>query len=173
MKKSIKILSLILCLVTVMGALCACKGEEVPKRFTERGCTITLTNYYKYKSSDVYDFCYEGEERIVLGKKETFTALSKVGISSGSSLIEYAKMVIANNQLGVKAEKIGGLVTFSYTREVETSMVFTAAHKITYLAVVYKTGDGFWLIQFACEEDKFDETKPIFLEYAKSVTFAA
>ena len=169
MKKSIKILSLILCLVTVMGALCACKGEEVPKRFTEHGCTITLTNYYKYKSSDVYDFCYEGDERIVLGKKETFTALSKVGISSGSSLVEYANKVISNNQLGVKAEKIGGLVTFSYTRDVETSMVFTAAHKITYLAVVYKTGDGFWLIQFACVKDQAEKLEKDIFAYAASV----
>ena len=50
-------------------------------------------------------------------------------------------------------------------------LCFSKKQKVSYLAVTYKSGSAFWLVQFACKSDDYDQTKDRFFGYADSVAF--
>lgn len=58
----------------------------------------------------------------------------------------------------------GGIKCFTYEREV-------SGNDYAYLATVFKSSDAFWLIQFACFKDDYNDKEDDFVKWAKSVAF--
>ena len=68
------------------------------------------------------------------------------------------------NKMSATVQTEGDLVYFSFYQEISGKDGY-------YMAFVYKTDEAFWMIQFVCEAGDAESKEPVFLEYAKSVTF--
>ena len=82
---------------------------------------------------------------------------------------DYAKRIYEVNDLKfpTPVTLTDGLYNIEYTVFNEMkNMTFT------YLTVMYKGSDAFWMVQFACEDTKYEEYKPHFFEWAKTVKVA-
>ena len=72
----------------------------------------------------------------------------------------------ARNPDEVKTEN--GLTSMEYK-------FYNEQEKITYkyFTTMFKGDDSFWLVQFACNENLYEEFKPHFVDWAKTVDVSA
>ena len=81
------------------------------------------------------------------------------------TLEQYGNLVLKNNNLSAsELQNLDGLTEFEYE--------FTNPNTkdtYTYFSFVYKADDAFWLVQFACDVKDYNEYKPYFIEWAKTV----
>lgn len=145
------------------GLLSQDQGE--PATFTEKGMTITLTDAFEMTTYDGFDVCYESREAVVFALKESFSLAEGL---ENYTLAEYGGLIIEGNGMtGVELQTADGLTWFEYSYEdSETDDAYF------YYAVIYKTDDAFWMIQFAAEQSQREEYAPLFAEWAKSVSFS-
>lgn len=135
------------------------------KLFSSDGMEITLTKAFRKTSVDGYTVCYDSSKVAVFALKEAFSLAE--GLEE-MTLDDYRKLVLQANesknpQRGEDIDSIQTMVYNFYNQEKNT--------EYRYLSAMYKAGDAFWLVQFACEKDVFDEYQPHFVEAAKSVAF--
>ena len=165
-----KILSVVLAL-TMLLSFASCFGSEKAtegesKKFTAEGMTITLTDSFKKTEQEGYTVCYSAKDVLVVALKEEFTL--QEGFEN-LSIIEYADLVYANNASKNPSDITSedGLTIMEYT-------FFNEEYDQTYeyLSVMYKSSDAFWLVQFSCVEDDYDDNRDSFIKWAKSVEFA-
>ena len=164
-----KIASLFLCAFLLLTAA-GCAPQSNPlsaedKLFSSDGMEITLTKAFRKTSVDGYTVCYDSSKVAVFALKE---ALSLAEGLEEMTLDDYRKLVLQANesknpQRGEDIDSIQTMVYNFYNQEKNT--------EYRYLSAMYKAGDAFWLVQFACEKDVFDEYQPHFVEAAKSVAF--
>ena len=170
MKKINRLFSFLIVLVVAITAV-AC-GDVTPKTFSDSGISITLDSSFEKKTVEGRTLCYSNKDESVFVTKEPFSAFAGTSISQYSSLLEYTELVLENNRLSAQITERDSYIFFEYEREVETeAFCFSKKQKVSYLAVTYKSGSAFWLVQFACKSDDYDQTKDRFFGYADSVTF--
>lgn len=148
-------------------AICAigCFWER-EKTFTKAEMHITLTAGFSEKEHISYTSTYVSSDVMVFTLKEDRNTCQQAGINfSSTTLMEYAKMVIKANKLSVLPTEENGLISFYYEKEV-------SAKEYAYYACVYKSAEGFWLIQFATLQDEFEGLKSQICKYAQSLTFS-
>lgn len=163
MKKSLKILSLCLVFVLVAGFFAGC-GAPKEKSFYKEGLTITLTDEFEEKALvDSLTASYTSDYCLVTTLKEDFSLFSEAGLSVDISESEYLDMVIQSNSLENEPEETDGLHTVTFTKEV-------SGQNMTYFALAKRGTDAFWLVQFACPTDTFENMRPQFIKWAKTVT---
>lgn len=137
------------------------------KIFSKSGLSITLTDNFVEKSLLTQTAYYESSTAIVTTLKEPFENLESIGLNKDSSLRDYAQAVINtngfNNQ-GTYVQEGNGFTGFEYSAS-------NTGVTINYIAVVYKTNDSFWLVQFACQEEDSAAFAEVFDKWAKSVVF--
>lgn len=137
------------------------------KIFSKSGLSITLTDDFVEKTLMSQTSYYESLTSIVTTLKEPFENLEAIGLSKDSTLKEYAQEVIKTNgfdKSGTTIQEGGGFTGFEYTSDV-------SGVTVNYVAVVFKSNDAFWLVQFACQEDNYAQFSPIFNKWAKSIVF--
>lgn len=161
MKKNIKLLVLVLLVVLIAG--CSLLKEKA-KTYSTNGISVTMTDGFALKDLEGVTVYLEGDDAIFTALKEDFSTLEPYGITSASTLKEYASAIVDGNSLTTTIEEKDGLTYFTYTKEISGNSFY-------YLATVYKTDNAFWLINFACESKGKDTFEPRFLEWAKTVTF--
>lgn len=159
-KKIVSFLIAVTALVVCVCGFSACASE---KTFEKAGMKITLTTDFYEKELASQTAYYESSSVIVTALKEEFSLMT--GLST-STVSEYTDMVLTNNRLS--ASKL--------TREGKEYMYFTYEKTVSgknfyYLATTHKSGDAFWLIQFACVASDKDEYSTQFLEWADTITF--
>lgn len=134
-----------------------------PETFSYQDMQITLTDQFSTVSVDGFDVCYSSGEAVVFALEEPFSMAEGLG---EYTLEEYAELVIEGNGLpsSVSVQTQDGLTFFEYTAT-------NSGDTYAYLAVVYKTDDAFWLVQFSTLADQVEEYRPTFLEWAKSAVF--
>lgn len=163
MKRSIKILSLCLAFVVVAACFAGC-GSPKEKSFSKEGLTITLTDEFEEKALvDALTASYMSDYCLVTTLKEDFSLFSEAGLSTDISDREYLDMVIQSNSIDREREETDGFYTVTFEKEIQKQ-------DITYLAVALKGSDAFWLVQFACPTDTFEDLRPQFIKWAKTVT---
>lgn len=162
MKKLVALAVLFVMVVT----LTACGGhvyDADPKEFTTSGMTITLTEAFREITLERYTVCFDSSEVAVFGTRESFTAQ---GGFADITLEDYAIMVYNNNATKGPSDitEIEGLTTMEYA-------FLNEAENVTYcyFLSMYRGATAFWLIQFACEESLYEEYRPYFIEWAKTV----
>lgn len=89
--------------------------------------------------------------------------LEQAGIATDISETEYAQIVLTNNSIEGSPTTEDGLVTISYQMEAN-------GKKYELLGSREKGKRRFWLVQFVCESDIFEESKPQFVEWAQTIT---
>lgn len=139
-------------------------GCDKTKTYTSHGMSIEMTKGFYEKSLASATVYYESPTAIVTGLKETFTTLSQVGLDKNSSLEDYLKLVLKNNNKEEALKEDGNLVYFTYEANISDKDFF-------YTTVGYKTNDSFWLFNFACEAKNKDVYASKFLEWAKTIKF--
>ena len=149
--------------VMLVVSLCACGAE--PMTITEEGMTITLTDEFTESTMENADWYYESDSVLVMGIMETRDELEEAGLEV-NSLRDYAEAVIDTNNLpaSVSVKDGGDYMYFEYNMIIEDV-------EFSYLSCVYKDVDRYWMINFACFTDEYDELKDSFFEWADSVEF--
>lgn len=138
-----------------------------PKTFSAEGMQITLTDDFSEYPMDGFTMCYDSRDMAVLTLKEEFSLLEG---SENYTLAEYSDIVMHYSVSSPTSElQIGE--SFNYF----TYDFLNTEENVTYsyLITMFKAPDAFWLIQFATPQENMEEYLPTFLEWAKTVTFAA
>lgn len=173
-KKSSKRFGIYIAICVVIGIICGflsgyydsldCAKDGEPYAFIdETGVKVTLTDAFVDSDIDGFDLTYTAEDVVVLGFEDKFTILEGL---EDYSLKEYGELSIRSNELDSKVEKKNDITYYEYKNYVEDQ-----ATNYIYFAAVYKTEDSFWTITFAVDELQYEEYKPYFFEWAKSVEF--
>lgn len=159
-----KLITILLCICTIF-LVGGCNSEESKmQKYSDSGFTITLPKgFYKKELASVTVY-YESEYAILTALKESYTNLEPLGINNDSSLEDYAKAVLSNNQQDSELKKSddGNFVYFTYEKEVSDKDFY-------YMAAIFKAEDAFWLVNFACEEDNKDTYSKEFIKWAESI----
>ncbi|MBQ7335724.1 MAG: hypothetical protein IJW92_04570 [Clostridia bacterium] len=155
------------CLV-LTALLCGCSlFEEKAEVFTSGNMSITLTNRFSESDQEGCEAIYSSlEGKVVVVIKETFDDLRDLGCDESSTASDYARLVIDVHEMSDTAVKEKDGVTY-YTYESDVDGV-----SYSYLATVHKSGDAFWLIQFASTTENYAKFEETFFTYAKSVQFS-
>lgn len=166
MKKVISLCLLVVLSLSLVGCFFgpAYKSEE--KTFTADGISLTLTS--AFVETDVaeeqgYLVTYVAWEASVFVLKESFSLAP--GIES-NSLSWYASLVrTANadkNPSAVANEDGLTIIEYTFYNEEEDK-------EYSYFTSMYKGTDAYWTVQFVCVTDKYEEYRPYFVTWAKSV----
>ena len=161
-----RILSAALVLTLLCSCLlCGCSlFQASPKTFTKSGMSITLTDDFTERDYVSYTAVYDSQYVAIFAIKEEFSLFDGTALGENSTTEDYANVVIEGYELDAEPEEIDGMTTFRYDAE-------SNGDTYTYLAVIYKSDDAFWMIQFATKADNFEEQEDNILTYAKSVAF--
>ncbi len=99
--------------------------------------------------------------------KEPFYSINAAGYSPQSmTLSDYARIVKNNNHLSTSIQTKDGLTYFEWTAKHPSQNV-----DFSYMGVVFKSDDAFWLVQFGTYSHLYDGYKDDFIKWAKSVEF--
>ena len=150
-------------MVMIMSVAAGCSTPE--KVFdTGAGLTITLPGNFQEENdvSTGATACYVTNSAGVLILKETFEDLEAAGFSADMTLDEYGKVVIEANSLTTDLQEADGIKYFTYENGDE-------GQKFTYYATVFEGSDAFWLVQFFCLSDQYENLQSDFQEWAKTI----
>lgn len=145
----------------IVGVILANPGATgEPKEFVCEQLHITLNDYFKETSSDGFNVCYESRDVAIFVLKEN--------LQEDKTLEEYGQMVISANEMdsSVELQEDSGLYYFEYDY-----VSSNPDDSIGYFAAVFKNGEDYWLIQFACYEESYQEYRDNFIDWSKSVRF--
>lgn len=133
------------------------------KTFDSNGLKITLNEKFKEAAASGYTVVLESDSAALFALKESFDSLEGF---ADYTLEEYADLVYQANvsKSPKEFEKIDGLLCMEYS-------FFNADENqnYSYIAAVFKGSDAFWTVQFACEEENYEELKPSFLKWLGTV----
>jgi hypothetical protein len=131
--------------------------------FSKSGFTITLDDSFEEIEADGFTAAYISDEHMtmVMVLKEDFAIFQAAGIPTDISLAEYAQITIDANGVSSRIIERDGLVYFTYE-----------SGNNSYLAVVYRGADAYWLINFATFTEEFDGLLRDFINWAKGVNIA-
>lgn len=165
MKRTIALL--LACLTLFTLASCNLLQELKPyeaedKIFEKAGLTITLTEAFNEGSAEGYTACYESLFATVFVLKEPFDSFEGF---EDYTIKDYERLILeANASKNPVSSELEGMPVMEYAfynKDVDVDY--------RYYAVMLKGADAFFMVQFACAEEYYEEFKPHFEEWAKSV----
>lgn len=160
-KKRIGIIVLMMFTLILGG----CFNSEVKQKdYSSHGFNIKMDDGMTEKDLATATATYMSDKVVVTALKEEFTLLEAIDIDEKSSIEDYAEAVIKNNKADYELKEKDGINYFEYEKTVSGKDYY-------YYAVVYKSDDAFWLVNFACEKNNKSEYQEKFFEWAKTVTF--
>lgn len=157
--KSVIILFVAANLILLMSS-CSAKMRN----FEKDGMLITLTSDYKETEPGNLTSYYKSPRAAVTSVKKDIDLLNELGISSDISTLDYAELIVKSSGIEVSVYEQNALTYFEYAEN-------TNFGSFKYLACVYKDDDAFWLVQFSCQADIYNDMKSEFLKFAQSVSF--
>ncbi len=135
-----------------------------PKTFSSQGMQITLNEDFSKDVLDSFTACYSSNDAAVLALKEEFTLMAGL---ENYTLEQYGQLVLQTNGMtDFQLQTQDGITFFEYESETDQGTFY-------YLSTLHKGPDAFWMVQFACDVADADDYVPYFLEWAKSISFAA
>ncbi len=150
----------LLFLTVLLFSVCAC-GKSNAKTFTQDEFSITLSEDYGMVPHVSYFVSYEtADKKAVLVTKDRKFIVEDIAGKTDISHMEYANLVIETNRKGENPKEQDGITYYTYTDNAG----------YIYLATVHESNEAFWLVQFVCEAQEYDDMKDTFFTYAKSVS---
>lgn len=165
MKKVVSLLMTAVFLFALTGCSSKKIYEKEAKTFSASGMEIILTEGFKEADFEGYTACYDSSEVAIFTLKEEFSlaeGFEDLTLEEYSDLLYQANADYSPDPI----TEIEGIPCMEYTFLNEEEDV-----TFRYLTTLFKAPDAFWLIQFTCEEDCYEEYKPYFIDWAKTVTF--
>lgn len=155
----------VVAIITIKVFFFPTKAEE--KTFTEKEFSIKLTEDFEKKKLEGATYYYESSTAIVMVIKEKATELEDIGIQEDSSLDDYVQAIVKSNKLpeDTKISKRGDYRYISYENGDKKTGEFY------FVAVTFRQGEEFWLMNFACRQTNDQQFKEQFLEWADSIKF--
>ncbi len=151
MKKFIKHLFIICLFFNIIGCV-----KEVT--YDEDDFKITLSEEYKKRTGEMFNYYYQDNTNIITVLKEEISTLENININDNSSTEDYLKVAAEINN---KEGKIISESNYSYM-EYESNDYY-------HLAVVFKSKDSFWTINFLCLKKDKDANRNKFFKYMKTI----
>ena len=134
-----------------------------PQDFSAAGMTITLTNQFEETDYEGFTQCYESKSVAVMTLKEEFTLMEGL---DAYTVEDYGRLVLASNGMDESwLTQENGIWYFSYVTQGGDGADYY------YFATLHKSGDAFWLIQFATPATNESKLHDQFLAWAADVTF--
>ena len=164
MKKWLLFCLSLLLVVTVTGCgMFSDPKTADPKDFTLEGLTITLTDAFRNLGVEGATGGYQSKDCALFLIKEPFDLLEN---GDELTLEEYVERVKTKNGIDVEIKTEENLTYFERAASAD-------GVEFGYYSVMYRAPDAFWLLQFTCEKKDYEEYRPYFVNWAKSVTFDA
>ena len=140
-------------------------GQEKTALFASSGMEIVLPATFAEQNVEGYTVCYGSPAATVFALREAFSLAEGL---EDMSVRDYAHLVYLANAVKSPSEITWeeGLPLMEYTYHVES-----AGKDYVYLCAMYKAEDAFWTVQFVCTEEDYEEYRPQFITWAKSVKF--
>lgn len=171
MKNIVKRMAALLISVMLVLSITGCSGNKA-KDFTVDDMTITLTNSFVEGAVETQTAVYSNDDYIVTVLKQDFMQLETMNMPTDMDVGTYALMVIEENGLDSdieilesEVEDYSYVVGFTYEKQIEEA-------NYSYYTTVYRSDSAYWFIQFATKTEQFEEAKPQFIKWAKTVRFA-
>ncbi len=134
-----------------------------PKTFSGEGIHITLTEAFDESTFEGFTLCYEARNAAVFILKEPFTLMAGL---EDYTLDDYGALVVQANRKDPDSLRTeNGVTYFDYTFTSEDGSTYY------YFSTVHKSGDAFWLVQFAILEEDLPAMQDELFQWAKSITF--
>ena len=131
-----------------------------PKTFLEQDMQITLTDKFEEQEPmGDFDYIYQSRTVVVQVFRESFT--EGIGVEDWT-LEEYAEIMTEFNGFDAEVKTEDGLVCFDRSSTI-------SGKEYRYFSVVLKGSDAFWYVEFVCVEKNFEDYKPDFIKWAKSI----
>ena len=162
-----RFLAIALSLILVFSMTSCLKSgfEGAEKTYTYENMSITMSENFREISYTGFDVCYESADVAVFCIKEPFTLAEGI---EDLTLDDYAALTLeANAMQNPTLKDVDGIPVMEYTYYNEGTAITYA-----YFSALYKSGDAFWVVQFACNEDLYAENEAFLIKWAKSVTFS-
>ncbi|MBP3321841.1 MAG: hypothetical protein J6M12_05770 [Clostridia bacterium] len=135
--------------------------EAEDKVFEKAGLSLTLTEAFEETSYEGYTVCYEALFSAVYVLKEPFSAIEGF---ENYTIDQYEDLVLqANASKNPTSSTLDGTPVMEYSWE-NTDLGVT----YRYFAIMLKGEDAFWLVQFTCAQEYYEEYKPYFEKWAKT-----
>jgi hypothetical protein len=160
-RKGIVVLILAAIFGAIMGRSCA--RIVHPQDFTVDNMTITLSSEFRETSFEGFTQCYDSRNVAVFVLKEEFSMYPGM---EDWALSEYGDAFLWAN--GFVDSSLLPYSDFIYTTY---SGVGENGQPYCYMATIHKSGDAFWLVQFAAEEASYPNYESQFLQWAETVRF--
>lgn len=152
-------------LLSLTGCSAVSVEQDKTELFVSSGMEMVLPAYFEEHDVDGYTVCYASPTATVFALREDFSLAEGV---EAMTVQEYAELVYlanaAKSPSAITEEE--GFPLMEYTYRVETS-----GKDYVYLSAMYKANDAFWTVQFVCAEADYEEYRPQFITWAKSVKF--
>lgn len=139
------------------------KDGEPFEIIDDSGVKMTLTDAFVDTNLAGFNFTYGCDDVAVFGFADEFSLMEGL---EDYSIKKYGELSIANNNFNSEVKKENGVIYYEYD-----SYVADEGATYCYLAAMYKSEDAFWTVTFAVAEEQYEEYKPYFIEWAKSVEF--
>ena len=140
--------------------------EAAPKEFSEQGISITLTDAFSKFEEEDYALCCSSKTSSVYIAREEYASVKEL---EELPLSEYARYVaMANSQITKDSGPYtgNGYLYYEYSAPDE-DMGLNACYYVS----LYKASDSFWIVNFITLDNKYEELRPQFIQWAESVRF--
>lgn len=163
----------LLCLLAVLMVLplAACSVDAISasdKAFLSNGLEITLTSAFSEKEAEAgYTIAFDSTTVCVRGLKELYSSDPQL---ENMTLDKYTEKIYEKNSaLSPKPiDTVDGLPIMEYELHNDQQN-----RDYSYFTTMFKGDDCFWLLQFACETKNYEEYRPYFIKWAKTVTLTS
>lgn len=152
------VIGIAIALALILLPLFATPEEKV---FTKGNVSITLNEDFKEEFHNGFDAVYSSGEIAVFVIEEKFNGDEAF---EAMTLDEYCDAVIEANGKDTETKHKNDLTYYEYDG------VSDQNYKFRYLAFTFKADDGFYLVQFAVQEEMYSLYEEDIFAYAKSVS---
>ena len=160
------VVTLLLATLLITSFVSCGKSENTNETtFTLDEFSIKLSNDYGMTPHVSFFVSYETADRqAVLVTRNRIELVEEAAQKTNLSLLEYANLVIQINGKGSNPKSNDDFVYYTYA-------TYTDNTHYTYLATVHKSENAYWLVQFVCESDKYEDNQDTYFRYARSIHF--
>ena len=150
----------VLIILLVVISLCACKSDTTV--FKENNFKIELPSNFKKKNIETFTYYYQSDKAIITVINESYDSLDSVGLTDSSTVSDYLTKALekSGKTAEIQIRKKGAYA--EYVTE-------TNDNKHYHLCIAFKSNNGFWLINYTCEEKYKEELYNEFFKWTDSI----
>lgn len=162
-RKSFKNILSIMLIAMMLLTITSCGTAS--KEVHESGMVIKLPKGFQRSTMENATWYYQGSDAVAMGIRTYKTDLEKEGLESDSVQDYAAAYIKANSVPGdPEIQTSDKYIYFEYNAKV-------SGIDYSYLTCIYDHDDTYWLVNFACYKQAYQESRSDFFKWADSVEF--